>query len=73
LEGYEEWCGSGFKFTKWGEGDSCDLYHPLKIHVLKVPNQTFTNPEVKGEKLANGGLGVESPVILALVVMLDVY
>ena len=45
---------SGFEFSKWGKGDSYELYHPFQIHVPKY--------QIKLVR----GLGTEPPKIVAL-------
>ena len=45
---------SGFEFSKWGKGDSYELYHPFQIHVPKY--------QIKLVR----GLGTEPPKLVAL-------
>ena len=44
--------GSGLEFLRWGE-TRMNYTIPLKLKLggyqIKVPNQTFTKPEVKGD------------------------
>ena len=58
--------GSGFEFSKWGMGTRMIYTIPL-ISCFKVPNQTFTRPEVKRESRKRG-LGAEPLKSVALVV-----
>ena len=44
---------SGLEFSKWGMGGSYDLYHPLKIRVLKYQ----ITSKVKGESPKQGSRG----------------
>ena len=50
---------SEFTFSKWGEGDSNDLCHPLKIHVPKYQIKLLQNQ--KWKKSRKQGFGGAAP------------
>jgi len=35
--------GSGLDFSKWGDGESYDLYHPLEVNVRKYQINLLQN------------------------------